>query len=711
MKKQFEIAVLVTVLVLSTMPMVVVPVTADDVLFFDDFEDGNADGWKIYAPGGQPTEYGWSVESEEGNYVLNGEGHYHANPKGIACSDYVFETKLKRIEKGIHLKVRQSENGRYFIRFYPREVTLSKTVGGAHFDLFRSDAGIIHNKWYTVKIVCVGNNIKVYVDDILKIGYTDNDNPHLYGHIGFETLDNSHAHVDDVKVVSAAVAPTPVASTPSVTPISTPVATPTSTSAMAASNQFWIDRGNAYMEGGRYQDAIDAFNKAIEMDSNSADAWMNKADALNCLGRYQDALDAIDKVIELNPNNSDALTLKGCLLVDFGRCQDALDAIDKAIELNPNNLDAWLHKRCIIDCLGKREEAIATSQKIIDMCDKLIAVNPNDNAAWEYKGNELNFLGEYEDALIALNKAIEIDPNNPHIWHVKGETLFALERYQEAVDAYDKATKLNPNLPHFLVDKGKALDALGKHDEADEAYDKAFEIVASNTASTFTPAPTAVPKPSPPSGIPQELPREYPEMYFIVPLIGILVFIVVLVSIKYKGGIGKEKKETIESTPVLEQPVSPIHGEQKEQSRKIIGHEVFICHSSEDKPVADAMCGIIESKGIKCWIAPRDILPGVNYQEALIDAIDGSQIMTLIFSSRSNNSPHVIRELTEAFSKGVIIIPFRIEDVPLSKSMKYLVGLPHWLDALTPPLEQHLEKLAETIRLLLNQNKKDKQGK
>ena len=231
MKKQFEIAVLVTVLVLSTMPMMVVPVTADDVIFFDDFEDGNADGWEIYALGGQPTEYGWSVESEEGNYVLNGEGHYHADRKNIACSDYVFETKLKCIEKGIHLKVRQSENGRYFIRFYPREVTLSKTVGvgGTHFDLFRSDAEIRHNKWYTVKIVCVGNNIRVYVDDILKIDYTDNDNPHLYGHIGFETLDNSHAHVDDVKVVSAGVALTPVASTPSVTPIPTPVATPTST--------------------------------------------------------------------------------------------------------------------------------------------------------------------------------------------------------------------------------------------------------------------------------------------------------------------------------------------------------------------------------------------------------------------------------------------------------------------------------------------------
>jgi hypothetical protein len=77
--------------------------------------------------------------------------------------------------------------------------------------------------------------------------------------------------------------------------------------------------------------------------------------------------------------------------------------------------------------------------------------------------------------------------------------------------------------------------------------------------------------------------------------------------------------------------------------------------------------------------------------------------MVLIFSSQSNTSPHVTRELTKAVSNRVVIIPFRIEDAPLSESMEYLIGLPHWLDALTPPLEQHIDRLIKTVETILNQ--------
>jgi len=75
--------------------------------------------------------------------------------------------------------------------------------------------------------------------------------------------------------------------------------------------------------------------------------------------------------------------------------------------------------------------------------------------------------------------------------------------------------------------------------------------------------------------------------------------------------------------------------------------------------------------------------------------------MVLVYSSKSNNSDHVIRELTKAVSSGAIIIPFQIEDVPPSKDMEYLIGIPHWLDALTPPLEQHIVKLVQTIQVFL----------
>ena len=92
---------------------------------------------------------------------------------------------------------------------------------------------------------------------------------------------------------------------------------------------------------------------------------------------------------------------------------------------------------------------------------------------------------------------------------------------------------------------------------------------------------------------------------------------------------------------------------------------------------------------------------GINYQESIIDAIDSSSIMVLIFSSHSNKSPHVLSEVNEAMSNEVIIIPFRIEDILPSKAMKYLISTPHWLDAMTPPLEQHIRELEETIRILI----------
>jgi outer membrane protein assembly factor BamB len=142
----------------------------------------------------------------------------------------------------------------------------------------------------------------------------------------------------------------------------------------------------------------------------------------------------------------------------------------------------------------------------------------------------------------------------------------------------------------------------------------------------------------------------------------------------------------------------------KIQSTKTINHhDVFITYSTKDKPVADAVCAELENHDIRCWIAPRDVLPGEDFPKAIIKAINGSKIMVLIFSADSNSSPHVIRELTKAVSKGVIIIPFRIEDVALSESMEYLIGLPHWLDAITPPLEKHIDKLVKTVDIILNQ--------
>jgi hypothetical protein len=132
-----------------------------------------------------------------------------------------------------------------------------------------------------------------------------------------------------------------------------------------------------------------------------------------------------------------------------------------------------------------------------------------------------------------------------------------------------------------------------------------------------------------------------------------------------------------------------------------MAHDVFVSHSSKDKPIADAICTALEQVGIRCWIAPRDIVPGATWGKSIVDAIQGARVMVLVFSANANTSPQIEREVERAVSKGLPLIPFRIENVKPSGALEYFLGTPHWLDALTPPVEQHLQRLVEVIRQIL----------
>jgi hypothetical protein len=132
-----------------------------------------------------------------------------------------------------------------------------------------------------------------------------------------------------------------------------------------------------------------------------------------------------------------------------------------------------------------------------------------------------------------------------------------------------------------------------------------------------------------------------------------------------------------------------------------MAHDVFVSYSAKDKPTADAVVATLEAKGIRCWIAPRDVLAGMHYGEAIIDALTMSKVMILVFSKNANESSQIRLEVERAVSKGITIIPVRIENVAPGKSLEYFIGPVHWLDALTPPLERHLEQLASTIQVIL----------
>ncbi|MDO8715646.1 MAG: AAA family ATPase [Dehalococcoidales bacterium] len=129
-----------------------------------------------------------------------------------------------------------------------------------------------------------------------------------------------------------------------------------------------------------------------------------------------------------------------------------------------------------------------------------------------------------------------------------------------------------------------------------------------------------------------------------------------------------------------------------------MAHDVFISYSVEDKAIVDAVVAILEGRRIRCWVAPRDVMPGQDFAEAIIDAINNSHAVIVVLSSASNNSQYVYREVERAVSKAIPIVTLRIEDVVLSKAMELYLSSTHWLDAVTPPIEEHLEKLADILK-------------
>jgi TolB-like protein/Tfp pilus assembly protein PilF len=129
--------------------------------------------------------------------------------------------------------------------------------------------------------------------------------------------------------------------------------------------------------------------------------------------------------------------------------------------------------------------------------------------------------------------------------------------------------------------------------------------------------------------------------------------------------------------------------------------KVFISHASKDKATADAVCQQLESARIKCWIAPRDIKAGSDWTEGIIEGIDSCRVFVLVFSENANVSEHVRREVAKAFSLGLAVIPFRIENVVPHGSLAYFLGTVHWLDAITAPLDRHLGDLTERVKQLL----------
>jgi tetratricopeptide (TPR) repeat protein len=267
----------------------------------------------------------------------------------------------------------------------------------------------------------------------------------------------------------------------------------------------WNAQGIALSDLGRYEEAIDAYNKAIEIKPDYHEVWYNRGIVLSALGRKEEAIGSYEKAIEISPNFHEAWTDRGAILCDcLGQYEEAVNSFEKALKIKPDFYQAWFNCGIALSNLGRYNEAIDSYDKVIDLnpylydawinrgailCDRLgryeeavnsfekaLEIKPDDHDAWYNRGVSLSALGRNEEAIASYDQALEIKPNDPRAWYNRGVSLSALGRNKEAIASYDQALEFKPDYPEAWYGRGIPLYELGRNEEAIVSYKEAIEI-------------------------------------------------------------------------------------------------------------------------------------------------------------------------------------------------------------------------------------------
>jgi TolB-like protein/Tfp pilus assembly protein PilF len=138
--------------------------------------------------------------------------------------------------------------------------------------------------------------------------------------------------------------------------------------------------------------------------------------------------------------------------------------------------------------------------------------------------------------------------------------------------------------------------------------------------------------------------------------------------------------------------------------------DVFVSYASHDVAVANAIVAALERHGLKCWIAPRDVIPGSLYADGIVRAISGAKVFALVLSEQAIASSHVGKEIERASSKRRPIIAVRTDLAPLTPAFEYFLSESQWIDLGPGDADAAFAKLVEAARRHLTARPAIEQG-
>lgn len=142
-------------------------------------------------------------------------------------------------------------------------------------------------------------------------------------------------------------------------------------------------------------------------------------------------------------------------------------------------------------------------------------------------------------------------------------------------------------------------------------------------------------------------------------------------------------------------------------------YDVFISYSSKNQKVVEAMCAYLEQHKVRCFVAYHDIPKGVVWAKAIVEALDESKMMVVVFSEEFNLSDQVDREIELASEDKKPILTFRISNTMFKGAKKYYLKNINWIDAFPNPenlFDSLLDNVAKLIGFSLPEKERQERG-
>ena len=124
---------------------------------------------------------------------------------------------------------------------------------------------------------------------------------------------------------------------------------------------------------------------------------------------------------------------------------------------------------------------------------------------------------------------------------------------------------------------------------------------------------------------------------------------------------------------------------------------VFISHSHSDNAIADEIYNYLSMNGLNCWIDLHDIPPGIPYAQAIMEGLQSSDSLVVLYSKNVIESHDMLDEIQEAHTTQKRIIPFLLDDTPMIGQFRYYLARRQWIKAY-PRYDEHLKELLYALK-------------